>query len=73
MKPAPFKAATHTLDPPLGSDLPAMPTLIDEEGHTMTSCWQPSVAELAALAAGGRVFLTVHCKEVHPIVSLGVK
>ena len=41
-------------------------------GLTLSSAWTPSVAELAALKAGGAVILTIWSRQ-HPAVSLGVE
>lgn len=69
----------HVLGAPAGwdqGDLPcsALPVTVeqDTEGHVyLTSYWQLSDEERAAIAAGGLVKLTV-VDNAHPVVALGV-
>ena len=74
MKAAMFREMTHVLGPPPGheADVFGLPVMIDHEAHTITSCWVLEPEDVAALAAGGRVYLTV-LSFVHPVVALAVR
>lgn len=77
MKPAMFHEMTHVLGAPEGWDAEAkgeclgLPVAVDHEQQTLTSCWVLDPEEVALIAAGGRVFLTVHGSQ--PPVALTVR
>ena len=78
MKPAMFHEMTHVLGAPEGWDSAAkgeclgLPVAADREQLTFTSCWELEPEELAALIAGGRVYLTIH-GAAHPPVAMIVR
>lgn len=65
MKPAMFSDMTHVLAAPPNWDAEAqgeclgLPVAVDASGPTITSCWMLDAEDLAALSAGGRVYVTV--------------
>lgn len=70
MKPADFPLANVTLQPPEGmSDCVPLPVCATD--GTITSIWEPTDEERAAIAAGGRIALTVW-GNAHPPVGIGV-
>lgn len=77
MKPAMFREMTHVLGAPDGWDAEAkgeclgLPVEVNHEQWTVTSCWVLDPEEVAMIAAGGRVFLTVHGSQ--PPVALSVR
>ena len=77
MKPAMFHEMTHVLGAPDGWDAEAkgeclgLPVEVNHEQWTVTSCWVLDPEEVAMIAAGGRVFLTVHGSQ--PPVALSVR
>lgn len=66
MKPAMFRDMTHVLGAPEGWDAEAkgeclgLPVAADREQETLTSCWALEPEEVALIAKGGRVYLTIH-------------
>ncbi len=65
MKPAMFHEMTHVLGAPEGWDAEVkgeclgLPVVVDREQQTITSCWVLDAEEVALIANGGRVYLTV--------------
>lgn len=60
-----FESMTHVLgapkdwDPEKHGECSGLPVAIDKEHSTFTSCWQPTSEEIAAIVAGGRVYVTI--------------
>lgn len=70
MKPVSFPLANLNLQPPQGmADCEPLP--VCASNGTMTSVWEPTDEERAAIAAGASVALTVW-GTAHPPVGLGV-
>lgn len=78
MKPAMFHEMTHVLGAPEGWDAEAkgeclgLPVAADYDPWTMTSCWVLEPEEVALIARGGRVYLTINGFR-HPVVALTVR
>lgn len=78
MRPAMFEAMTHVLGAPpdwnaeTHGECSGLPVQIDHEARTFTSCWVLEPEEVAALAAGGRVYVTV-VSSAQPPLALAVK
>lgn len=78
MKPAMFREMTSVLGAPNDWDAEkhgecgGLPIAFDPSSGAMTSCWVLEPEDIAALAAGGRVYLTVFANR-HPVVAMAVK
>jgi hypothetical protein len=78
MKPAMFREMTHVLGAPSDWDAEkkgeclGLPVAFNREAGTITSCWVPEPEDVAALAAGGRVYLTI-VGSAHPPVAMTAK
>lgn len=78
MKPAMFREMTHVLGAPDNWDAEklgecfGLPVAFDADTGSMTSCWVLEPEDVAALAAGGRVYLTIMANR-HPVVAMAVK
>ncbi len=78
MKPAMFAAMTHVLGAPPDWDATkhgecmGLPVAVDRQQGTYTSCWVLEPEDVAALAAGGRIYLTVH-NAFQPPVAMQVR
>lgn len=78
MKPAMFSAMTHVLGAPSDWDVArhgecsGLPVAVDRERGTFTSCWILEPKDVEALAAGGRVYLTV-TNSFQPPVAMQVR
>lgn len=65
MRPAMFADMTHVLGAPPDWDAATqgeclgLPVAIDAERSTFTSCWVLEPEDIAALKAGGRVYVTI--------------
>jgi hypothetical protein len=68
MKPVTFQGANRLFRGPEGSDIQPLPAFDEGQGF-IVSCWEPSPEDLAALAAGGRIWLVVLGNK-HPPVQL---
>lgn len=74
MQPVKPPNATRTLTAPPGHedeiiDLPIIDVVIGDEKqhvHAMVSCWQPTVEELALMAAGTPVLLWIYGVQMPP-------
>ncbi len=78
MKPAMFAEMTHVLGAPKEWDAEkygecsGLPVAIDRDRCAFTSCWVLEPEDLAALAAGGRIYVTI-VSAAHPPISLTVR
>lgn len=70
MNPAPSPFTTRTLDAPPGHEAECGKLDIYDRGDMLISAWEPSADELAALNAGGKVWLAVYTRR-HPMVAIG--
>lgn len=77
MKPAMFREMTHVFGAPPDWDAEkqgecmGLPVAFDPAAGTYTSCWVLEPEDIAALAAGGRVYLTIY--GFQPVVALAVR